>query len=138
MIAPLMFTGPDPWMSTVAPLSVSEALASCPVADLVVVLGAHDEPAARERFLRPGHRLGEIGDAAIVGVVAGSFTGEPRVQRVVDLVAPFGVEAVTTGVGGRDSDRRGGRILGDEPEGTTDVCGERIRFGRQVREEVMV
>ena len=59
---------------------VSEAFASCTVADLVVVLGAHDEPAARERLLRPGHRLGEIGDAAVVGVVAGSFTGEPRVQ----------------------------------------------------------
>jgi len=48
------------------------------------------------------------------------------------------VDGVTAGGGGRCSDRRGGRIPGDEPEGTTDVCGERIRFGRQVREEVMV
>ena len=28
MIAPLMFTGPEPWMSTVAPLRVRDAVAS--------------------------------------------------------------------------------------------------------------
>ena len=78
---------------------MAEPVALRSVADLIVVLRADDEPAARQRLLRPGHCVRQIPHSAVIGVVAGSFAGQPRVHGVVHFVTPLGVEAVASRVG---------------------------------------
>src|SRR5207244_10163712 len=81
------------------------------VPDLVVVLRADDEPLAGQiragrapgppeirRLLALegealGDRAGDLGGSAEVGVVAVLLPGEMRVERVVKIVRPHGVQA---------------------------------------------
>jgi hypothetical protein len=81
------------------------------VADLVVVLVEDDEAlgrdvvgaraeaaAARARIVavvdvRAAEGLGQLGDLAEVGVVAGAVAGEQHAQGVVEVVGPDGVAA---------------------------------------------
>ena len=84
------------------------------IAHLVVILRVADEavepdavewpavaPLAEAGILPPVdeavfQRVGEVVDPSEVGVVTGSLAGEQRVQRVMEVVGPLGVDAVAT------------------------------------------
>ena len=86
------------------------------VADLVVVLGEDDEPLgghvvgggaeAAMAELRVAavvdvgavKRLGQLVDAAEVGVVAVALLGDQRAQRVMEVVGPGGVAVIAAAV----------------------------------------
>src|SRR5262249_62088720 len=92
---------------------MTHALASSPVADLVVILQAHDEPVTGESGGRsavaatPEYRvapvvnerrlecLGQVREAPEVRVVAVPFAGEHGMERVMEIVGPLGVEPIT-------------------------------------------
>src|SRR4029079_10594608 len=123
------------------------------VADLIVVLREDDElrAVARgrpravlaltvRRVLADGEVAGgdgacEVADLAEARVVAIALAGEEHVQRVVEVVAPLGVEAETELRLGRDDARVVEVALGDGPDAAAEALGAVAHGGGEVLQE---
>src|SRR5258708_2565029 len=71
-----------------------------------------------------------------VGVIAAVFTGEERMQRVMEVVAPLGVEAVSAVRRVGDDAGVVQVALGDQVEWTIQSLGQVIDRGFQLRQEM--
>lgn len=133
-----------------------EAVPGCPVADLVVILDAHDEPrgryperidgasvvAAAERRIRAvvkepapedlRHRV----ERFEVGVVSGSLAGDRDVDGVMKVVAPLPVQAVAAGFTTRDEPRIVQIRFGDQRQRPPGPSLQHADFGGQFFEDV--
>ena len=81
--------------------------------------------------------VGDVGDGPEIRVVAGSFTGEHRVEGVVVVVAPLGVDAVATGLRRAHDPRIVEIVLGDEEQVAADHGGQPSHLVGQLFENVV-
>ena len=88
-------------------------------------------PVVHERVLQ---RLLQIGHGPEIGVVAVALTGEDRVDRVMEVVAPLRVDAVAAALARRDDTRVVQVALGDEE--TSRSARDRVDAGRQLLQAV--
>src|SRR5690606_21894922 len=117
-----------------------------PVADLVVVLQAGDEPVAGDAGVgaavgaaaeagvaavvqdAPGEHFGERGQSGEVGVVAVGFAADRGVQGVVDVVVPLGGHAEPAGVEGAHHARVVQVGFGDQRQWPADGARQGVHF----------
>lgn len=64
-------------------------------------------------------RPAQVLHLAVAGVVPGTIAGQERAERVVEVVVPLGVRAVSPGINGRDEPGIVRRALGDQVDAST-------------------
>ncbi len=132
-----------------------QALPVGPVADLIMVVGADDQPprrraavdpvavaAAAEAGVRSGveeallEHLAQRGEGVEVGVVTGGVTGQADVEGVVEVVAPLGGQPVPARLPGRDQPRIVEVRLGDQRQRPAEERAQRAGLDGQLLQDV--